>query len=173
MFQTIGSINNNIDNLKGNIMKKFVAMIALLAGSVAMAHTASTSWEVLEKDPTIKIEAGTVFMGHAIDYTFVCVDGANLRTKKPVAQYDVIYIGKDQRKEIYKGSKYLTTPINYTRTSWECNWDVSGKHRNCEDKEISGSYPLTVTAKVYQDLHLKNGFTKFLFNKQLNVPNCQ
>ncbi|WP_413557096.1 hypothetical protein [Bdellovibrio sp. HCB209] len=156
-------------------MNKFVAMIALMVSSSAFAanYSADTSWEVLEKDPTIKIEAGTVFMGSSVDYTFVCVDGANLRTKKAVAQYDVVYLGQNQRKEIYKGSKYLTTPINYTRTAWECNWDVKGEHRNCEDKVISGSYPLTVTAKVSRSLHTKNGYEKFLFNKQLNVPNCE
>jgi hypothetical protein len=156
-------------------MNKFVAMIALLVSSSAFAanYSADTSWEVLEKDPTIKIEAGTVFMGSAIDYTFVCVDGANLRTKKPVAQYDVITIGDNYRKEVYKGSKYLTTPINYTRTAWECEWNVNGKHRTCADKVISGTYALTVDAKVSKVLNTKNGYEKFLFTKQLNVPNCQ
>lgn len=154
-------------------MKKFIAMIALLAGSSAFAHTADTSWEVLENDPTIKLAAPTVFMGHAVDYTFVCVDGANLRTKKPVAQYDVITIGKNQRKEIYKGSKYLSTPINYSRTSWECDWSVNGKHRTCKDKVISGTYPLTVNVKVYRQLSTKNDYSKYLFTKQLNVPNCR
>lgn len=154
-------------------MNKLIAMIALLAATTASAYTASTSWETLENDPRIQIDAPTVFMGHAVDYMFTCVDGANLRTIKPVKQCETIYIGKNQSKEVCKGSKYLSTPINYTRTSWDCKFTGGrGDHRVCEDKVISGTYPLSVMVKVSKVMGGKNDRVEFLFNKQFDVPNC-
>lgn len=80
-------------------MKNVFALIGLMiASSVSFAHTADTSWEVLMQDKTLKIDAPVVFMGHAVDYTFVCVDGNMLRTKKAVAQRETIFIGKNRSK---------------------------------------------------------------------------
>ncbi|MCM2353149.1 MAG: hypothetical protein NDI63_05980 [Pseudobdellovibrio sp.] len=155
-------------------MNKFIAIIALLAGTTASAYTASTSWETLQNDPRIQIDAPTVFMGHAIDYTFTCVDGAFLRTQKPVKQCETIYIGQNQSKEVCKGEKYLSTPINYTRTSWDCNYFGGGHNGQsvCSDKVISGTYPLTVMVKVSKVMGGKNDRVEFLFNKAFTVPNC-
>lgn len=156
-------------------MNKLIAIIALLAGTTASAYTASTSWETLENDPRIQIDAPTVFMGSAVDYMSVCKDGANLRTKNPVKQCEVIYVGKnDQRKEICKGAKHYSTPINYTRTSWDCKYVGGGQNsqRVCEDKVISGTYPLTVMVKVSKVMGGKNDRVEFLFNKAYTVANC-
>ena len=156
-------------------MNKFIAMIALFAATTASAYSQSTSWETLENDPRIQIDAPTVFMGHAVDYMFTCVDGANLRTIKPVKQCETIYIGKNQSKEVCKGSKYLSTPINYTRTSWDCNYVGGGSNGQnvCKDKVISGTYPLTVNVKVSKVMGGKNDRVEFLFNKAYTVENCQ
>ncbi|WP_374035554.1 hypothetical protein ACES2I_07560 [Bdellovibrio bacteriovorus] len=153
-------------------MKNVFAMIALLiSGSVASAHTADTSWEVLMADTNLKIDAPVVFMGHAVDYTFVCVDGQMLRTKKAVAQRETIFIGKNRSKEVITGYKYLYTPINYTRTVSDCKY--IGKNREvCTDKVVSGTYPLTVNVKVSKKMSSRNDTYKFLFNKALTVPSC-
>ncbi|WP_409479866.1 hypothetical protein [Pseudobdellovibrio sp. HCB154] len=155
-------------------MNKLIAIIALFAAATASAYTAATPWETLENDPRIQIDAPTVFMGHAVDYMFTCKDGNNLRTIKPVKQCETIYIGKNQSKEVCKGEKYLSTPINYTRTSWDCNYVGGGQNsrRECEDKVISGTYPLTVMVKVSKVMGGKNDRVEFLFNKAFTVQNC-
>ncbi|MCM2353148.1 MAG: hypothetical protein NDI63_05975 [Pseudobdellovibrio sp.] len=152
-------------------MNKLIAIIALLASATASAYTAATSWETLQNDPRIQIDAPTVFMGHAVDYMFTCKDGNNLRTIKPVKQCETIYIGKNQSKEVCKGEKYLSTPINYTRTSWDCNY-TQNDQRVCEDKVISGTYPLTVMVKVSKVMGGKNDRVEFLFHKAFTVQNC-
>ena len=156
-------------------MNKIIAIIALFAATTASAYTADTAWTTLQNDPRIQIDAPTVFMGHAIDYTFTCVDGANLRTVKPVKQCETIYIGQNQSKEVCKGANYLSTPINYTRTSWDCKYVGGGSNGKqvCEDKVISGTYALTVNAKVSKVMGGKNDRVEFLFNKAFTVPNCQ
>lgn len=152
-------------------MKQVIALFALLIGASASAHTADTSWEVLMADKSLKIDAPVVFMGHAVDYTFVCVDGQMLRTKKPVAQKETIYIGKNRSKEVIKGYKYLYTPINYTRSVSECTY--IGKNREvCKDKVVSGTYPTTVNVKVSKLVSPRNDTYKFLFNKAWTVPAC-
>lgn len=157
-------------------MKKIIAIIAILTSATSFAHTASTSWEVLEKDPTIRIAAPTVFMGSSVDYMSVCADGANLRTIKPVKQCETIYVGHNDRPTtVCKGEKHLSTPINYTRSSWDCKFVGGGDNgqRVCEDKVISGTYPLNVNVAIYKIVSLKNGTEKFLFNKAYSVPNCR
>lgn len=153
-------------------MKNVFAMISLLlASSLASAYTADTSWDVLMADTNLKIDAPVVFMGHAVDYTFVCVDGRMLRTKKPVAQRDTIFIGHNRSKEVITGYKYLYTPINYTRTISDCTY--IGKNREvCKDKVVSGTYALTVDVKVSRVTSPRNNYYKFLFNKPLTVPPC-
>ena len=153
-------------------MKNVFALISLMfLSSASFAHTAETSWEVLMQDRTLKIDAPVVFMGHAVDYTFVCIDGNMLRTKKPVAQRETIYIGKNRSKEVITGYKYLYTPINYTRTISECTY--IGKNREvCKDKVVSGTYPTTVNVKVSKLVSPRNDTYKFLFNKSLTVPSC-
>ena len=156
-------------------MNKFIAMIALLAATTASAYTASTPWETLENDPRINISAPVVFMGSAVDYMFVCKDGSNLRTKKPVKQCDTYTVGKNDRPvTTCKGSKYYSTPINYTRTTWDCSYVRGGQNSQpvCEDKVISGTYPLTVMVKVSKVMGVKNDREEFLFNKAYTVPNC-
>ncbi len=155
-------------------MNKLIAIIALFAATTASAYTESTSWETLQNDPRIQIDAPTVFMGHAVDYMFTCKDGAFLRTIKPVKQCETIYIGQNQSKEVCKGEKYLSTPINYTRTSWDCNYFGGGHNGNqvCNDKVISGTYPLTVMVKVSKVMGGSNDRVEFLFNKAFTVPNC-
>lgn len=149
----------------------FALLCTMFALSTASAHTADTSWEVLMNDMNLKIDAPVVFMGHAVDYMFVCVDGKMLRTKKAVAQRETIYIGKDRSKEVITGYKYLYTPINYSRTVSDCKY--IGKNREvCTDKVVSGTYPLTVNVKVSKKLSSRNDTYKFLFNKPYTVPSC-
>ncbi|AZZ36369.1 hypothetical protein CIK05_06040 [Bdellovibrio sp. qaytius] len=157
-------------------MNKFIAMIALLAtAATASAYTASTSWETLQNDPRIKIEAPTVFMGSSVDYMSVCKDGNNLRTNHVVKQCETYTVGHNDRPvTTCKASKYLSTPINYTRTSWDCQYVGGGQNaqRVCKDKVVSGTYPLTVNVKVSQMMGGKNDREEFLFNKSYSVPNC-
>ncbi len=157
-------------------MNKFIAMIALLVTTSAFAYTADTSWETLENDPRIQIDAPTVFMGSSVDYMSVCKDGNNLRTKNAVKQCETYTVGKNDRPvTTCKGSKHYSTPINYTRTSWDCKFVGGGSNgrRECEDKVISGTYPLTVMVKVSKVMGGKNDRVEFLFNKAYTVQNCR
>lgn len=157
-------------------MNKLIATIALFAATTASAYSASTPWETLENDPRIQIDAPTVFMGSAVDYMSVCKDGSNLRTNNVVKQCETYTVGKNDRPiTTCKKSKHLSTPINYTRTSWDCQYVGGGQNaqRVCKDKVIFGTYPLSVMVKVSKMLGGKNDRVEFLFNKQYTVPNCQ
>ena len=156
-------------------MNKLIAIIALFAATTASAYTVDTPWETLQNDPRIQIDAPTVFMGSAVDYMFTCKDGNNLRTIKPVKQCETIYVGHNDRPvTTCKGAKYYSTPINYTRTSWDCDYVGGGNNsqRVCKDKVISGTYPLTVMVKVSKVMGGKNDRVEFLFNKAYTVQNC-
>ncbi|WP_413291230.1 hypothetical protein [Bdellovibrio sp. HCB337] len=157
-------------------MKTMIAMaFALLTASSAFAgkYTVDTSWEVLNKATDLHIEMPIVFMGHAVSYDFICVEGNNLRTKTMV---DITVPdqrgGHGERSSIVVGQEYLTTPIDYAYTETQCHY-IGQNQQVCEEKLISGTYATTVDVKVYK---LSRGNERdnhtYLFTKAFTVPEC-
>ncbi|WP_413558351.1 hypothetical protein [Bdellovibrio sp. HCB209] len=153
-------------------MKKIVmALAALLVGQTASAAlSANSSWEEIfaAKGPYV-IHAPVVYMGRAIDYTFVCRDGDSLRTKAPV---DVVVndstLGDGPTKFKTVETLILSTPINYVHKEDFC--DASYNKVVCTPMTYTGTYPMTVNVKVGRKLN--KGREVFLFNKSYTVPNC-
>jgi hypothetical protein len=159
-------------NQKGVSMKTMILSLAMLCSSASFAYTSDTPWAVLMKDRRLKLDAPVVFMGHAIDYTFVCRTGDKLRTIKPVEKIQTIYRGKEHQEDRVIGYEYLYTPIHGTRTVSECTY--VGRNRTiCTDKVVTDNYPMSVDISVSKLTSPRNDFYKFLFKKRWNVPDCQ
>ncbi|WP_413577813.1 hypothetical protein ACLVWU_05020 [Bdellovibrio sp. HCB290] len=156
-------------------MKNMIlAIAALIVGQTANAAiSANSSWEEIfaAKGP-YQIVAPAVYMGRAIDYTFVCVDGNELRTQKPV---DIVVTkqptNQNGRTEFeVVGSEILSTPINYTQKESFCD-SSKGDKTVCRDVVYTGTYPLTVNVKVYSQVG-NEAPARLLFTKAYTVPTC-
>ncbi len=152
-------------------MKKFVlTIVALIVGQTASAAiTQNSSWEEIlaAKGPYI-VHAPAVYMGRAIDYTFVCRDGDVLRTQAPV---DIVVTHMDgDRRATFETvrSEVLSTPINFVQHEDYC--DTSYTRTLCTPVTYTGSYPMTVEIKVGRKM--KRGREVYLFTKSYTVPNC-
>ncbi|WP_413585116.1 hypothetical protein [Bdellovibrio sp. HCB274] len=152
-------------------MKKIVLSIAtlLLAQTASAAITANSSWEEIfaAKGP-YRIHAPVVYMGRAIDYTYVCRDGNNLRTMGPV---DIVYNdhnGDGPTKFEVVGSEVLSTPINYVQHEDFC--DASYSRTLCTPMTYTGSYPMTVDIEVGRKMN--KGREVYMFTKSYTVPDC-
>ncbi|WP_413557101.1 hypothetical protein [Bdellovibrio sp. HCB209] len=152
-------------------MKMFLLSILTIASaqSASAAISQNSSWEeILAAKGSYVIHSPVVYMGRAIDYTFVCRDGANLHTKAPV---DIVYaIQEGAGRTVFQvvGSEVLTTPINFVQTEDFC--DSSGNKTICKPMTYKGTYPMTVDIQVGQQVG--NGNETLLFTKSYTVPAC-
>ncbi|WP_413560454.1 hypothetical protein [Bdellovibrio sp. HCB209] len=150
-----------------------LAIAALIVGQSANAAiSANSSWEEIfaAKGP-YQIVAPAVYMGRAIDYTFVCKNGDKLQTLKPVdivENYTLSSDGPTHFKVV--GSEVLSTPINYTQTESFCD-QTKGDKTVCKDVTYTGTYPMTVNVKVYTQVG-QNQPAKLAFVKAYTVPTC-
>lgn len=155
-------------------MKKMIAIaFAMFAASSAMAakYSADMSWAQLNKAFDLQIEMPTVFMGQAVSYDMICVDGDTLRTIKPVAVTEQYKKSSEQVGWKVVGHKYLSTPINYTSVETVCV--ARGDRDVCHNEVITGSYPATVAVKVNQYVNpSKTSLVKYLFTKSFTLPTC-
>lgn len=143
--------------------------------SLFVAHTASaaisqnSSWEeILAAKAPYVIHSPVVYMGRAIDYTFVCRDGNMLRTKAPV---DIAYaIQEGAGKTVFQTvrSEVLKTPIKYVQKEDFC--DTGSNRTVCKPVTYTGTYPMTVNIQVGRELN--NGSEVYLFTKSYTVPAC-
>lgn len=153
-------------------MKRILTLlISLMSASPALAAVnANSSWEDIMRDKYAIVKAPTVYMGRAIDYTFVCQDGTRLRTLKPV-ETTVTRSRGDREEIIVIDRDYLSTPINYSHQVENCQW--RGELRRCKTETVTGSYPLTVTIPVYKRIFNRNVERyELMFRKSYTVPQC-
>ncbi|WP_413582409.1 hypothetical protein [Bdellovibrio sp. HCB288] len=153
-------------------MKKIVlSVVTLLLAQTATAEiTANSSWEEIfaAKGP-YQIHAPVVYMGRAIDYTYVCRDGQNLRTMGPVDIVVNDQEGDGPTKFEVVGSEVLSTPIKYVQHEEFC--DASYNKVLCTPVTYTGVYPMTVQISVGRKLN--KGREVHLFTKSYTVPNCE
>lgn len=148
-----------------------MSLFALFIGQTASAAISqNSSWEEIlaAKGPYV-IHAPVVYMGRAIDYTFVCHAGDMLRTKAPV---DIVYaIQEGAGRTVFQtvGSEILSTPINYVQNEDFC--DTGSNRTVCKPVTYTGTYPMTVNIQVGRELN--NGLEVYLFTKSYTVPTCE
>ncbi|UYL07476.1 hypothetical protein B9G69_010510 [Bdellovibrio sp. SKB1291214] len=156
-------------------MKNMIlAIAALIVGQTANAAiSANSSWEEINaaKGP-YQIVAPVVYMGRAIDYTFVCRNGDTLQTIKPVDIVEVVQPTNQNGRTEFKvvGSEVLSTSINYTHKESFCD-QTKGDRTVCKDVVYTGTYPMTVNVKVYTQVG-HNQPARLLFTKAYTVPTC-
>ncbi|MBO9668688.1 MAG: hypothetical protein J7501_17955 [Bdellovibrio sp.] len=151
--------------------KTFGLLISLMFALPAFAGiSASSTWEEIMNNKLAVVKAPTVYMGRSIDYTFVCQDGAHLRTIKPV-DTTVSRTRGDREEIVVVGSDYLSTPIKFTHVVENCRWN--NNQRLCKNETVTGTYPTTVSIPVYRKINAGNqDHYTFLFNKSYTVPQC-
>ncbi|UOF01410.1 hypothetical protein [Bdellovibrio reynosensis] len=158
-------------------MKKLTALILglLVSASAHAMVNQNSSWEEIMADRYVQVKAPTVYMGRAIDYTFVCRDGDNLRTQKPVDITETRFHGGREggRTEIVVvGREYLSTPIDYAHKVESCRSN-SNHDFDCKTHTVYGSYPMTVTIPVVKRISNRNAEREeLLFRKSYTVPDC-
>ncbi|QLY23825.1 hypothetical protein [Bdellovibrio sp. KM01] len=153
--------------MKSILMSIFTIFVAQNASA---GISQNSSWEEIlaAKGPYV-VHSPVVYMGRAIDYTFVCRDGDMLRTKAPV---DIVYaIQEGAGRTVFQtvGSEVLSTPIKYTQKEDFC--DTGSSRTVCKPVTYTGAYPLTVDIKVGRELN--NGSEVYLFTKKYSVPDCE
>ncbi len=155
-------------------MKRLFAILLALVSSTALwahAYSANSSWEEILSAKYLDVQAPTVWMGRSIDYTFVCQNGDHLRTMKPVDITETRSRG-DRMEVVVVGHEYLSTPINYVHTIEDCTY--FGERSYCRDRQVTGSYPLTVVIPVYRHISNRNAdHWQLLFRKSYTVPPCE
>jgi hypothetical protein len=155
-------------------MKNMIlAIAALIVGQTANAAiSANSSWEEIfaAKGP-YQIVAPAVYMGRAIDYTFVCKNGNKLQTQKPVDIVETVSPSNDGPTQFkVVGSEVLSTPINFTHKESFCD-QSKGDQTICKDVVYTGTYPMTVNVKVYTQVG-NEAPARLAFVKSYTVPNC-
>ncbi len=155
-------------------MKNMIlAIAALIVGQTANAAiSANSSWEEIfaAKGP-YQIVAPAVYMGRAIDYTFVCRNGDKLQTLKPVDIVETVSPSNDgPTKFKVVGSEVLSTSINFTHKESFCD-QTKGDKTVCKDVVYTGTYPMTVNVKVYTQVG-NEAPARLAFVKSYTVPTC-
>jgi hypothetical protein len=150
-----------------NILLSVFALVIAQGASASISQ--NSSWEEIlaAKGPYV-IHSPVVYMGRAIDYTFVCRDGGMLRTQAPV---DIVYaIQEGAGKTVFQTvrSEVLSTSINFVQKEDFC--DTGSNRTVCKPVTYTGTYPMTVNIKVGRELN--NGSEVYLFTKSYTVPTC-
>ncbi|UYL08067.1 hypothetical protein B9G69_013535 [Bdellovibrio sp. SKB1291214] len=153
--------------MKQILMSVFALLIAQSASAMI---TQNSSWEEIlaAKGPYV-LHSPVIYMGRAIDYTFVCRDGGMLRTQAPV---DIVYaIQEGAGKTVFQtvGREVLSTPINYVQKEDFC--DTGSNRTVCKPVTYTGTYPMTVNIQIGR--RLNNGLEVYLFTKSYTVPTCE
>ncbi|MFT6631625.1 MAG: hypothetical protein ACJAS4_001576 [Bacteriovoracaceae bacterium] len=166
-------------------MKNLLMAVIAFASLSTFAANEYQSWDEIKSEVNsnmkLSFDGAGVFAGRTISRFDVCVEGENLKTTKPYAKYERVYVGRNHDSDsnrdgymtVQTGTEIIVYPLTWTNKYRKCA--NNGKRCRFVSEEVTTELVKDISVKKLIKKYNKNprkNVYKTLFTKSYEIPAC-